>query len=98
MQAWLASHPLISYVLIFVFVVYIFNKVFRVQKLPILKEILAYLMLALGSFLLLIFQIDKLPIIQCLFVAVSLMFMVRIRYFVEERQRKKEGKNSEAQS
>jgi len=42
----------------------------------------------LGAFVLLIFQIDKLPIIQCLFVAVALMFMVRIRYFMEARRKK----------
>ncbi|MBN3525937.1 YlaH-like family protein [Paenibacillus apiarius] len=88
MQQWLASHPYVSYLLIFVFIVYIFNKVFRVQKLPILKEIIIYLFMALGAFVLLIFQIDKLPIVQCLFVAVALMFMVRIRYFVEARRKK----------
>ncbi|WP_374018577.1 YlaH-like family protein [Paenibacillus thiaminolyticus] len=94
MQAWLASHPYISYVLIFAFMVYIFNKVFRTQqKLPLLKEILVYLFMAAGAFILLIFQIDKLPIVQCLSVAVILMFMVRIRYFVEERRRKKEANN-----
>ncbi|GAC42938.1 YlaH-like family protein [Paenibacillus popilliae] len=94
MQAWLASHPFISYMLIFAFMVYIFNKVFRTQqKLPFLKEILVYLFMAVGAFILLIFQIDKLPIVQCLSVAVILMFMVRIRYFVEERRRKKEAKH-----
>ncbi|MMZ68000.1 hypothetical protein D1872_306450 [compost metagenome] len=45
--------------------------------------------MAIGSLMLLVFQIDKLPIIQCLLVAVALMLMVRIRYFVEGRQKKK---------
>ncbi|CAM3379334.1 MULTISPECIES: YlaH-like family protein [Paenibacillus] len=90
MQEWLAAHPLISYILIFVMITYVYNKVFRVkQKLPLLKEILLYFLMLLGSAILLVFQIDKLPIIQCLLVAVALMFMVRIRYFVEERQKKK---------
>ncbi|MCG7407822.1 YlaH-like family protein [Paenibacillus sp. ACRRX] len=92
MQHWLATHPIVSYLLIFAFVTYVFNRVFRVKKLPILKEIAIYIVMAIGCFMLLIFQIDKLPIIQCLFVAVVLMFMVRIRYFVEERRKKQEQK------
>ena len=90
MQEWFASHPLISYIVIFVLITYVYNKVFRVkQKLPLLKEILLYVLMALGSAILLVFQIDKSPIIQCLLVAVALMLMVRIRYFVEDRQKKK---------
>lgn len=91
MQAWFAQNPIISYFLIFVLVIFVYNKVFRTQqKLPLLKEIILYLLMALGSFLLLIFQIDKLPIIQCLLVAVALMLMVRIRYFVEGRRNRKQ--------
>ncbi|MFD1176029.1 YlaH-like family protein [Paenibacillus puldeungensis] len=90
MQAWFAEHPVIAYLMIFVLIVFVYNKVFRAQqKLSLIKEIILYLLMASGSFLLLIFQIDKLPIIQCLLVAVILMLMVRIRYFVEGRQRKK---------
>lgn len=89
MQQWLAEHYIISYVLILASVIYVFDKVFRTQKLPILKEIIVYILMALGSFILLIFQIDKLPIVQCLAVAVLLMFMVRIRYFVEERRKRR---------
>ena len=90
MQAWLASHPIISYVVIFVLITYVYNKVFRPQqKMSLPKEILLYIFMAIGAFMLLIFQIDKLPIIQCLLVAVGLMLLVRIRYFVEGRQKKK---------
>ncbi|GIO30519.1 MULTISPECIES: YlaH-like family protein [Paenibacillus] len=90
MQAWFASHPVVSYIIIFVLITYVYNKVFRVkQKLPLLKEILLYVLMALGSGMLLIFQHDKLPIIQCLLVAVALMLLVRVRYFVEGRQKKK---------
>lgn len=95
MQAWFAQNPVISYILIFVLVIFVYNKVFRTQqKLPLLKEIILYLLMAIGSFLLLIFQIDKLPIIQCLLVAVALMLMVRIRYFVEGRRSRKENSDS----
>jgi len=90
-QAWFAQNPVISYILIYVLIIFVYNKVFRSQqKLPLLKEIILYILMAIGSFLLLIFQIDKLPIIQCLLVAVVLMLMVRIRYFVEGRRSKKE--------
>lgn len=92
MQAWLAQNPVISYILIFVLVAFVYNKVFRAQqKLPLIKEIVLYVLMAIGSFLLLIFQIDKLPIIQCLLVAVVLMMMVRIRYYVEGRRKRKES-------
>jgi len=91
LQAWFAQNPVISYILIYVLIIFVYNKVFRSQqKLPLLKEIILYILMAIGSFLLLIFQIDKLPIIQCLLVAVVLMLMVRIRYFVEGRRNKKE--------
>lgn len=90
MQVWFAAHPVIAYIVIFVLLTYVYNQVFRVnQKLSIGKEIVLYIMMALGSGMLLIFQHDKLPIIQCLLVAVGLMLLVRVRYIVEARQKRK---------
>ncbi|WP_379161187.1 YlaH-like family protein [Paenibacillus sp. sgz5001063] len=90
MQIWFAEHPMIAYIVIFILLTYVYNRVFRVnQKLSIGKEIMLYLMMAVGSGMLLIFQHDKLPIIQCLLVAVGLMLLVRVRYMVEARQRRK---------
>ncbi|MGN7761196.1 MULTISPECIES: YlaH-like family protein [Paenibacillus] len=90
MQIWFAEHPIVAYIVIFILLTYVYNRVFRVnQKLPIGKEIVLYLMMAVGSGMLLIFQHDKLPIIQCLLVAVGLMLLVRVRYMVEARQRRK---------
>lgn len=90
MQVWFADHPVIAYIVIFILLSFVYNRVFRVnQKLTIGKEIVLYIMMALGSGMLLIFQHDKLPIIQCLLVAVGLMMLVRIRYFVESRQKRK---------
>ncbi|OPA78768.1 hypothetical protein BVG16_11205 [Paenibacillus selenitireducens] len=91
MHDWFAAHPIIAYLIIYVFLVYIFNKVFRVRKLPILKDMIIYVLIGICAFVLLVFQIDKLPIIPCLAVAVALMLMVRIRYFVEARQKRKEA-------
>ncbi|MBD2844422.1 YlaH-like family protein [Paenibacillus sp. IB182496] len=93
MQEWLSNHWLVSYVLILGCTIYIFNKVFRPQqKLPILKEILVYVTMALGSLVLLVLQIDKLPIIQCMGVAVVLMLIYRIRLLFDKRRDRKENK------
>nr|WP_315607270.1 YlaH-like family protein [Paenibacillus aurantius] len=62
---------------------YVYNKVFRVRKLPILKDLIVYLMIAFGAFILYLFQFTiGLPIIYCMAAAVSLMLIVRIRYFI----------------
>ncbi|MNY45911.1 hypothetical protein D3C86_1810490 [compost metagenome] len=68
---------------------YVYNKVFRTRKLPVLKTAIIYVLLAIGSVMLLVFQIVGLPIVLCLAVAISLMLMVRIRYFVEKRTGKR---------
>lgn len=87
LTGWLSAHPWITYFLIYVLLVFIYNKVFRMQKLPILKELIIYLLMAFGSFILLIFQIDKLPIVYSLFVAVVLILLVRIRDILSKRKR-----------
>jgi hypothetical protein len=85
LQNWLSEHMLVSYFLILGFTIYIFNKVFRAQqRLPILKEILVYLLIAFGSFILTILQVDKLPIIQCMAVAVVMMLMLRGRQLYDK--------------
>ncbi|MEK8129690.1 YlaH-like family protein [Paenibacillus filicis] len=89
MTDWFREYPWIAYILIFVLITYVYNKVFRSRKLPLLKDAIIYLMLALGSVMLLFFQLAGLPIIISLSVAVGLMLMVRIRYFVQERQQRK---------
>jgi hypothetical protein len=77
----------IYYVLIYFFLIYIYNKVFRTRKLPILKNAIVYLIIAVGAFMLLIFQVDAgLPIVYSLGIAIALMLTVRIRYFLAERR------------
>jgi|HigsolmetaAR203D_1030402.scaffolds.fasta_scaffold00768_9 CHASE2 domain-containing sensor protein len=96
MQDWLAEHMLISYLLIVGFTILIFNSVFRpVKRLPILKEIAVYVTIAVGSLILLILQVDKLPIIQCMAVAVALMLILRLRQLYD-RWRKGRGQDSAA--
>ena len=87
MQQWFHDHPLISYILIFVFTVYIFNNVFRPGRLPILKEVLVYVFMAVGCLVLLLLQLDRLPIIQCMGIAVILMLMLRLRQLYDKRRK-----------
>ncbi|WP_307449885.1 MULTISPECIES: YlaH-like family protein [unclassified Paenibacillus] len=85
MNEWFGNHLYITYLLIFIFMSYVYNKVFKTRKLPVLKTAIIYVLLAIGSVMLLVFQIVGLPIVLCLAVAISLMFLVRIRYFIEKR-------------
>lgn len=92
MQQWLFDNPWITYILIFVFLVYIYNKVFRMRKLPLLKDAVIYLTIAVGAGILTLFQLDlELPIVISLGVAVALMLTVRIRYWMIERENRKNG-------
>jgi hypothetical protein len=94
MNDFFIEHIWVTYAIIVLLVSYVYNKVFRVRKLPLLKDIVIYLLIALGSFILLFFQLNGLPIIASLAVAVFLMLLVRVRYFVEARAKRKE-QNSE---
>ncbi|MBP1961421.1 putative ferric reductase [Paenibacillus aceris] len=85
LNEWFGNHIYITYLLIFIFMSYVYNKVFRTRKLPILKTAIVYVLMAIGSIMLLGFQLVGLPIVLCLTVAISLMFLVRIRYFIEKR-------------
>jgi hypothetical protein len=89
LNEWFGNHIVITYILIFIFLTFVYNKVFRTRKLPVLKALIIYALLAIGSVLLLIFQLVGLPIILCLTVAILLMLMVRVRYFVEKRNGRK---------
>lgn len=86
MQQWFHDHMIISYLLIVACTEYIFNAVFRTGKLPILKEIVVHIVLAIGCLVLLLLQLDKLPIIQCMAVAVGMMALLRMRQFYDRRK------------
>ncbi|NOU95434.1 hypothetical protein GC093_19705 [Paenibacillus sp. LMG 31456] len=89
MTEWFRAHPYITYLIIFVLITYVYNKVFKTRRLPILKEAVIYLLLGVGAFMLLLFQMAALPIIPSMAVAVALMLMVKIRYFFQERTNRK---------
>jgi hypothetical protein len=85
LNEWFGSHIILTYVLIFILLSFVYNKVFRTRKLPVLKAVIVYVLMGLGSIMLLFFQIAGLPIILCLGVAVLMMLILRIRYFIEKR-------------
>jgi 4-hydroxybenzoate polyprenyltransferase len=86
---WLTDHFVVTYLIIYVFMAYVYTKVFKVRKLPILKELIIYLIIGVGAFILWLFQLTiGLPIVLCLTIAILLMFMVQIRYFFEKRQKR----------
>lgn len=85
---WFNEHVRITFLLIFIMVSYVYIQVFQTRKLPIFKAIIVYVLIAIGSVMLLFFQLLGLPIIICLAVAIFLMFLVRIRYWVEKRGQK----------
>lgn len=91
MQTWFHDHPVVSYLLILAFTIYIFNAVFRMGRLPILKEIIVHIIMAIGCLVLLLLQLDKLPIIQCMSVAVIMMLMLRGRQMYDKWRTKRGG-------
>ncbi|MCC3372831.1 YlaH-like family protein [Cohnella sp. REN36] len=91
MQHWFHEHPIVSYLLILAFTIYIFNAVFRMGRLPILKEVIVHVIMALGCLILLLLQLDKLPIIQCMAVAVVMMLMLRGRQMYDKWRAKRGG-------
>lgn len=79
MQQWFHDHPVISYAVILLLTVYIFNTVFRPGRLPLWKEVVLHLFMAAGAWLLWLLQHDRLPIIACMGGAAIMVAIVRIR-------------------
>lgn len=74
-------------IVIFVCLSFIYHTIFKPGRLPLLKLAIVYLMLLIGAFMLLIFQVDgKLSIVYSLLVAFALMLTVRIRYWIQDRR------------
>ena len=86
MTEWFREYPFLTFILIYIMITYVYNKVFKTRRLPILKEAIIYLLLGVGAGMLLLFQLGSLPIVPCLAVAIGLMLMVRIRYFFQDRR------------
>lgn len=80
MTEWFRDHPLITFVLLYAGLLFVYNKVFKMRRLPILKELIIYLLIGVGALILWLFQLDlQMPIVQCMAAALALMLIVRIR-------------------
>lgn len=86
MQEWFSEHGLIAYLCILGMTFFIFQNVFRPQqvRLPLIKAIFLYLTMIVGSGILWIMQIDRLPIIQCMAIAIGLMLILRARQLYDK--------------
>jgi hypothetical protein len=109
LNEWFFEHTRLTFLIIFVCIAYIYNKVFRVEQrtfrqslvhhlralrnrqfLVLTRSLWIYFLIALGAVMLVFFQLMGLPIIPSLAVAIGLMLMVRIRYWVQARGPKQE--------
>ncbi|MFC9776763.1 YlaH-like family protein [Paenibacillus chitinolyticus] len=93
MYQWFAENFWLTCLIIFIMMSFVYNKVFRTRRLPVLKALIVYVLLALGSFMLTFFQVlgPQIPIVPSLAFAILLMLILRIRYFVEGRRKKKDS-------
>ncbi|WP_044642447.1 YlaH-like family protein [Risungbinella massiliensis] len=79
MMDWLQSLPFwVVYIVILVLTAVIYQTAFA-RPLPLLKQAIVYVFLALGCFLLVIFHLMELPIIPALFITVVLIVGTRAR-------------------
>jgi len=91
MKQWLDQFPIwVSYLVILLFSGVIYQTAFA-RPLPLLKNLVIYLALAIGSYLLLIFHILGFPIIPSLLIAVGLIIVTRIRLFFTKKEEKRDS-------
>jgi uncharacterized integral membrane protein len=77
-NAWLANHLGLTYLLIVVLTGIIYKTAFDF-RLPVLKKVLVYGMLALGCLLLTLFHLLRFPIIPVLAITVVLILVTKMR-------------------
>lgn len=99
MTEWFREHPFITFVVLYFGLAFVYVKVFKVRRLPILKELIIYLLIGVGAFLLWLFQLDlRLPVVQSMLAALALMLIVRIRMFFVNRSGSGSGAESKPES
>lgn len=80
-------YNVVTFLLIFSAISYIYDNVFRTKKLPVLKNAVVYGLILIGSFFLLVFQLDAdMPILYSLSVAIGLMVMYKVRVMIDKRK------------
>lgn len=90
MNEWLLGHPFITFLLLYASLAFVYSKVFRQRRLPVLKEAVIYLLIGVGALILWLLQMDlRMPVMQSMLAALSLMLIVRIRMYVLDRSEAK---------
>ncbi|SEN07813.1 YlaH-like family protein [Lihuaxuella thermophila] len=89
LQVWLDGlHPLAIYLIILVLTGIIYKTAFA-RKLPPLKSLVVYLVLALGCLLLTLFHYMRFPMIPALFFTVILIVVTRVRLYLSKSKQEK---------
>lgn len=90
MLDWIDSlPPFVVYLIIYVLAAIVYQTAFAV-KLPLLKNILLYIMLALGCLLLLLFHYMGFPMIPILAISAVVILIVRWRLTTGKTKQEKE--------
>jgi len=91
MRQWLDQFPVwVDYLIILLFSGVIYQTTFA-QPLPLLKNLMVYVALAIGSYLLLIFHILGFPIIPSLLIAVGFIIVTRLRLWLTKKGKERES-------
>lgn len=91
MRQWLDQFPVwVDYLIILLFSGVIYQTTFA-QPLPLLKSLMVYVALAIGSYLLLIFHILGFPIIPSLLIAVGFIIVTRLRLWLTKKGKERES-------
>ncbi|GGE22835.1 hypothetical protein GCM10011571_26130 [Marinithermofilum abyssi] len=77
-DAWLKGHPLAAYLVIFVLTGIIYKVAFA-RKLPVLKSLIVYAVLAVGCVLFWLMFLLRFPIMEILLVTNAMIIIARIR-------------------
>lgn len=86
-ESWLGSlSPWMIYLLILVLTSVVYQVAFAI-RLPLFRQVVVYLALAVGCFLLTLFHYMGFPIIPILFFTVVLIAVTRIRLYYVRKQK-----------
>jgi CHASE2 domain-containing sensor protein len=75
-----------AYIAIFVMTAIIFRVAF-VKRLPVLKAVAAYVVLAVGCYIFTIMHIFRFPVIPALAITLVIVAVARLRMIMSDRQR-----------
>lgn len=88
MFSWISEVPPLSLYFIILVLSVVIYKVAFARKLPPLKSLVVYFVLALGCVLFWIMQLAQFPMIQALLITVVLIVVTRLRLWYSKKQAK----------